>query len=138
METCQNRTSREYVVVNINRGLPLAQRVRVASDSVTRRKGLLGIERLSNGAGLWIAPCEAIHTFGMKMPIDAIFLDRRLQVRKLRSCLPPGRISFCLSAASVLELAAGSAALTGTKVGDRLKFEASGESEILSPLGRSV
>lgn len=136
MDTCEETTRREYVVVNINRGSTLAQRVCVAGSSSTRRKGLLGTERLPNGAGLWIAPCEAIHTFGMKMPIDAIFLDRHFQVRKLRRHLPPWRISLCLSAASVLELGAGTAARTGTVIGDRLRFEVSDESEVLLPFGR--
>jgi uncharacterized membrane protein (UPF0127 family) len=136
METCQNRTSREYVVVNIDRGLSLAHRVRVAGNSSARRQGLLGIDQLPEEAGLWIAPCEAIHTFGMKMPIDVIFLDQHLQVKKLRPHLPPRRISLCVSAASVLELGAGSAARTGTVIGDRLKFQPSDESEVLLPFGR--
>ena len=136
MDTCQETMRREYVVVNINRGSTVAQRVCVASDSSTRRKGLLGIERLATGAGLWIAPCEAIHTFGMKMAIDAIFLDRHFQVRKLRPHLPPGRISLCLSAESVLEVEAGTAARTGTTIGDRLSFELPEQSDVLSPFGR--
>jgi uncharacterized membrane protein (UPF0127 family) len=136
MDTCEGTTRREYVVVNINRGSTLAHRVCIAGSSSSRRKGLLGIERLPQGAGLWIAPCEAIHTFGMKMPIDAIFLDQDFQVRKLRSHLPPSRISLCLAAASVLELEAGTAARTCTAVGHRLRFELSDETEVLLPFGR--
>ena len=131
MESCQETTPREYVVVNIDRGSTVAERVCVAGSSSARRKGLLGIEHLSKGAGLWIAPCEAIHTFGMKMAIDAIFLDRHFHVRKLRSHLPPSRISLCISAASVLEVEAGTAARSGTAVGDRLSFELPGHSEQL-------
>ncbi len=136
MGTCEETTSREYVVVNINRGSTIAHRVSVANSSSRRRKGLLGIERLPRGAGLWIAPCEAIHTFGMKMSIDAIFLDRHFEVRKLHAHLAPRRISFCFSAASVLELEAGTAAITGTAIGDRLKFELADESETSFPFGR--
>lgn len=136
METCPKTTAREYVVVNIDRKSTLAERVSVAGTSSARRKGLLGISRLPEGAGLWISPCEAIHTFGMKMPIDAIFLDRRFQVRKLRTHLPPSRISLCISAASVLEVEAGTALRTGTVVGDRLSFERSRNCELLAPSGR--
>ncbi|MBV9760431.1 MAG: DUF192 domain-containing protein [Acidobacteriaceae bacterium] len=118
-------TPREYVVVNLDRKSTLAERVRIAGTSAARRQGLLGIGGLLKGAGLWISPCEAIHTFGMKMPIDAIFLDRHHQVRKLSNDLPPWRISLCLAAASVLEVEAGTAHRTGTTVGDRLSFEAS-------------
>lgn len=129
METCRQTTPREYIVVNVDRKAILAHRVSIAATSSARRKGLLGIECIPEGAGLWIAPCEAIHTFGMKVPIDAIFLDRGLQVKKLRMDLSPARISLCLSADSVLELEAGTAARTGTAVGDRLRFEPVGDSE---------
>jgi|SRR5579875_624043 len=133
METCQETRPREYVVINIDRQSTVAQRVSVAGNSSARRKGLLGIERLPAGAGLWIAPCEAIHTFGMKVPIDAIFLDRNLHVKKLRCHLLPSRISLCLSADSVLEVEAGTAARTGTAIGDRLKFERPGHAEAFAP-----
>jgi uncharacterized membrane protein (UPF0127 family) len=73
-------------------------------------------------AGLWICPCEAIHTFGMKFPIDVIFLDRDYRVRKVRRELTPNRISFCLSASSVVELRAGAIAASGTQLNDRLEF----------------
>lgn len=114
---------REYVVFNLSRNSTLAERVRLAGASAARRRGLLGMDRLPPSAGLWIAPCEAIHTFGMKMPIDAIFLDQTLQVRKLRPNLSPARISLCMRAHSVLELHVGTVARTGTSVGDRLRFE---------------
>lgn len=123
MGTSPITTPGEYVVVNLNRNSTLAERVSIAGTSSARRKGLLGISRLPKGAGLWISPCEAIHTFGMKMPIDAIFLDRHFYIRKLRTHLPPARISLCLSAASVLEVEAGTALRTGTRIGDRLSFE---------------
>jgi uncharacterized protein len=120
-----------FVVVNINCRSTVAERVSVAGTSAARRKGLLGIEHLAPGVGLWIAPCEAIHTFGMKAPIDAIFLDHDYFVRKLRACLPPWRISVCLFATSVLEVAAGTAARTGTAVGHRLRFDLPKTSEEL-------
>jgi uncharacterized membrane protein (UPF0127 family) len=126
----------EYVVFNLDRKATLAERVRLAGSSAARRKGLLGVDGLSPSAGLWIAPCEAIHTFGMKMPIDAVFLDRQCQVRKVRPNLAPSRISLCLRADSVLELQAGTVARTGPSVGDRLRFEPAAGTAALSPGGR--
>jgi uncharacterized protein len=126
----------EYVVFNLDRKSTLAERVRLAGSSAARRKGLLGLDRLSPCAGLWIAPCEAIHTFGMKMPIDAVFLDRQCQVRKVRPNLAPSRISLCLRADSVLELQAGTVVRTGTSVGDRLHFEPAPGTAALNPSGR--
>jgi len=110
-------------VQNLTRGVVLACEVEVADTSRKRRKGLLGRTSLSEGEGLWITPCEAIHTIGMKFPIDVLFLGRDRKVIKLKEAVPPGRIAVCLRAHSVLELPAGTAAATSTAVGDRLEFE---------------
>lgn len=96
--------------------------VSLAGTSSGRRKGLSGIERLTDGNGLWIAPCEAIHTFGMKMAIDALFIDRNHRVKKIYPALRPGRIAWCLTAESVLELPENSAARSKTKPGDQLSI----------------
>lgn len=113
----------EYDVINLDRGSTIAAHIRVAGTSSARRSGLLGVETLK-GSGLWIAPCEAIHTFGMRMPIDAIFLDSAHRVRKVRPDLKPRRISVCTSASSVLEVEAGTILRSATQVGDRLAFRA--------------
>jgi uncharacterized protein len=114
-------------ISNLTRETELAQCVDVADRSAKRRKGLLGREILSGGEGLWIVPCEAVHTFGMQFPIDLLYLDRYKRVIKIRSNMLPGRISACLSAHSVLELASGSVRMTHTKPGDRLEFSAASE-----------
>jgi uncharacterized membrane protein (UPF0127 family) len=112
-----------YVVSNENRSCNLALWVSVADTSQTRRRGLLGKERIEPKTGLWIAPCEAVHTFGMKTTIDVIFLDRHSRVAKLVSNLKPRRIAFCLKAASVLELGSGNIEQSETRVGDQLRFQ---------------
>jgi len=120
---CQ-QIEREYVVINLSREAEIATRVRIAGTSEVRRKGLLGANGLAMDSGLWIAPCEAIHTFGMKMPIDAIFLDEHFCVTKIAQVLRPWRLAVCMRAASVLELEMGTIARTQTAVGDRLVFRA--------------
>lgn len=113
----------EYTLFNIDSGCELARHVRVAADSASRRKGLSEVDHLPPGSGMWIIPCEAIHTFGMKIPIDILFLDREFKVRKLRGAMPPRRISVCLLASSVVEIAAGAIVNSKTKVGDRLQMQ---------------
>jgi uncharacterized membrane protein (UPF0127 family) len=115
-------TERQYHLTNADRGVTLAKRVRVAGDSNSRRKGLLGTSELDQDSALWIYPCEAIHTFGMKFPIDVIFLDGDFRVRKIHPELGPNRICFCLSASSVVELPVGTISASGTKVNDKLEF----------------
>ena len=111
-----------YAVFNRNRSRNLAARISVAGTSQARRQGLLGKKQIEPGTGLWIAPCEAVHTFGMKTAIDVIFLDRYYNVSKLVSNLKPRRIALCLKAASVLELGSGNIAQSETCVGDQIQF----------------
>jgi uncharacterized membrane protein (UPF0127 family) len=110
-----------YSLTNSQSGLRLAGRVCLAGESRLRRKGLMGVEAMDREAGLWIMPCEAIHTFGMKMPIDVVFLDRKYKVRKLREGMRPGRVAVCLQATSVVELRSGAIAESQTKLGDQVQ-----------------
>jgi uncharacterized protein len=104
--------------LNRTRDAVLAAKLEVAGSGATRRKGLLGRENLVPGEGLWIVPCESVHTFFMRFPIDLVYLDRKNRVRKLRTGVGPWRISACLTARSVLELPAGQIRATQTQRGD--------------------
>ncbi len=116
------------VVENITRRRVIAARVMCANTSAERRRGLLDRREMDSDAGLWIRPCEAVHTFGMHLTLDAVFLDGGLHVKKIVSHLKPNRISFCLAATSVLEVKAGSAHSSGTECGDQLAFHRTAES----------
>jgi uncharacterized protein len=109
-------------ILNLTREVVLAHRVEVADNGATRRKGLLGRHSLPAGEGLWIVPCESVHTFGMKFSIDLVYVDRNKKVKKVRSSVPPWRLSACLSAHSVIELASGTIHITQTSPGDKLEF----------------
>ncbi len=109
--------------VNCTRQTVLASALEVAASGKQRRKGLLGRAALAADEGLWIGPCESVHTFFMRFAIDLVYLDRRNRVRKVRSAVPPWRLSACLGAHSVLELAPGTIEKTRTQKGDQLEFE---------------
>ena len=115
--------SRRFAVRNRTRGTTLAEEVRLADTPGSRLVGLLQETRLEPGAGLWVYPSQAIHTFGMRFPIDVAFLDRHLRVKRIYHQLVPWRWTrFVWRAQSVLELAGGVLARTGTEVGDELQF----------------
>lgn len=107
-------------VRNQTRGTVLGRAIDVADTSATRRTGLLKHSHLQAGTGLWIVPCESVHTFFMKFPIDLVYLNKQRRVRKVRNAVPPWRLSACLLAHSILELPAGTVEETGTKAGDQL------------------
>ena len=110
------------VVSNLTRNTTLATCMEVADSGPKRNKGLLGRERLSTGEGLWIIPCEAVHTFWMRFSIDLVYLDSKKRIRKLVSEVPPWRLSGCVTAHSVLELPPGTIRNTQTQRGDSLEF----------------
>ena len=108
---------------NQTRDTVLGDSIDVADTSEKRRTGLLKHQGLEPGQGLWISPCESVHTFFMKFPIDLVYIDKQRKVRKVRNAVPAWRVSACLVAESVLELPPGTAQRTGTQPGDMLVFE---------------
>ena len=85
-------------------------------------KGLLGKDSLETGKGLLIRPCKGIHTFFMKFPIDAIFLDKDNRIVALvRNLLPHRLTPVFRKASAVFELPAG-AVNTNVAVGDHIVF----------------
>ncbi len=114
---------RRLRVHNPSRNTLLADRALIADSSKTRKTGLLKHDKLEPGEGLWIAPCEGVHTVGMKFPIDVLFLDKKRKVVKIRAAMPRWRMAASLFAHSVLELPSGTAAATKTTRGDQLEFE---------------
>ena len=112
-----------FQVQNATRGTLIGAEIAAAQTSAERRVGLLKHTNLDEGAGLWILPCEAVHTFFMKFAIDLIYLDRQHRVRATVPAVPPWRFSMCLPAHSVLELPPGTIERTNTQKGDQLSFE---------------
>jgi uncharacterized membrane protein (UPF0127 family) len=118
-----SRSMKLLRVHNQSRDTTLADRALIADNSKTRKTGLLKHDRLERGEGLWITPCEGIHTVGMKFPIDVLFLDKKRKVVKIRAAMPRWRMAASLFAHSVLELPSGTAQATRTSSGDQLEFE---------------
>ena len=113
------------IALNTTRGTALADHARHADRLWSRLIGLLRDRELAPGDGLWIVPCNSIHSFGMRFTFDAIFLDRELRVVRLMPEMKPWRVSaLVLAAHSVLELPAGTIVRSGTQMGDQLKIEA--------------
>jgi len=86
---------------------------------------------LDAGEGLWLSGTNNIHMFFMRFAIDAVFAGRpaadgRRTVVAIRPDLRPWRsiVWWVRGGHGVLELPTGTAAASGTQVGDSLVFEA--------------
>lgn len=104
------------------KGLELGTDITLATSLPARMKGLLGKKKLDAGQGLLIRPCKGIHTFFMKFPIDAVFLDKENRIVALYKEIPPNRMTpIYQKAISVLELPSGT---LGQNIvdGDRIDF----------------
>ena len=102
-------------------GVLLVTHGRVARSFGTRLRGLLGTAELAPGDGLLLEPCNSIHMFFMRYPIDAIYLDVDDTVLRIVDKLGPWRVGPTVRhARKVMELPAGHAARSGLQVGDRL------------------
>jgi uncharacterized membrane protein (UPF0127 family) len=98
----------------------LATRAHLAGSSESRRKGLLGQDRLPDGQALVIAPTQGIHTFGMRFDIDVVGISRDGTVVSIRTAVPRRRVVFSWRAFAIVELAAGTAATAELSIGDKV------------------
>jgi uncharacterized membrane protein (UPF0127 family) len=122
------KSSGNCTLVNRRTGIVVADQLIGAFDSASRRTGLLHHGGLPQGSAMIIAPCNAVHTFFMKFPIDLAFVGRDGLVRKVRQAVRPWRMSAALRAYAVIELPAGVLLSTNTVVGDSLIVRASDRS----------
>jgi uncharacterized membrane protein (UPF0127 family) len=112
-------------VFNEKNGEMIAEKVVFAHTWLSRLKGLLGTKSLSEDAGMWLKPCNGIHTMWMRYAIDVIYLTQENKISKLVSSIKPNR--FCngvKGTVSVLELKSGQIEKNELLVGDQLIFKA--------------
>ena len=110
-------------LVNLTQQLVLATTIEPAFDSATRNRGLLGRDAFPEDAALVLAPCSSIHMFGMRFPIDVLFLNREGTVLKRITTLRRNRIAIAWRAFAAIEFCANHPGVARTQCGDRLAVE---------------
>jgi uncharacterized protein len=109
--------------LHADNGAEVAQRVEMAETAWKRFVGLLGREELPAGSGLCIRPCNSIHMFFMRFPIDVAFVDANDQVVRAYHGIKPWRVSrIVFGAKAAYELPAGTLARAGVEKGTRLQL----------------
>jgi uncharacterized protein len=108
---------------NRTRATYLATDLVIAQTHWSRFRGLMATDssKFARGQGLWINPSHGIHTFAMRFPIDAVYLDRDRIVIHIEEGLKPWRLAAVrVQAASVIEVPAGTASESLTVTGDHI------------------
>jgi uncharacterized membrane protein (UPF0127 family) len=62
--------------------------------------------RADRGVALHLPRCRSVHTFGMRFPLDLVWLDGAGEVVRVDRGVPPWRIVRCRSARAVVEVPA--------------------------------
>jgi hypothetical protein len=74
----------------------------VARSPLRRLLGL-ALRRRPPAHALLLPRCRSVHTFGMRFPLDLIWLDRDGRVLRVDEAVPPWQVRSCRGAAAVLE-----------------------------------
>ena len=111
-------------IINKTNSFVVAEEATIANTPFKRMKGLLGRKELKEGQALVLDPCNSIHTFFMRFPIDILFLDKNNKIIKTISCLKPFRLTaIYFNAALAIELPSGKIQSLSIHKGDNLSLE---------------
>jgi uncharacterized protein len=112
---------RKYCVYNQTRECFLSLGVTAANTTLSRLRGLIGRLSLKSDEGIWVVPSSGVHTLGVFVPLDLIYLDENHRVIHLIEHFPTFRIApLRVQSESVLELSAHTIYSSQTQVGDQL------------------
>jgi len=91
------------------RELPGGLRLAEARSPLARMRGLAWLDALPEDYALLFRRCRSVHTFGMRFPIDVIFLDRQGTVVRVARGVARRRQESERGARSVVETLGGQA-----------------------------
>lgn len=108
-------------ILNKTRDTLIAQSAAVADTLLKRMKGLMARKNFAPGEALIITPCNSIHTFFMRFPIDVLFVDRDNKIVAQGIEIKPWQVSpIYWRAKFVVELPCGTISSSGTREGDEI------------------
>lgn len=110
-------------IINITKNTVISEDAVLADVPFKRMKGLLGKKYLGKSEALILKPCNSVHTFFMRFPIDVLFLDKNNRVVKAINSLKPFRVTpIYFTATLAIELPIGTIQGTSTRQDDILQL----------------
>ncbi|MBN1885893.1 MAG: DUF192 domain-containing protein [Candidatus Krumholzibacteriota bacterium] len=111
-------------VRNTTRGTVLVERLLNLNAGFRNTLRFINRTGMPRDCGVWISPCQAICTVGVRGPIDIAFLDHGGRIVKVLKRFPPNCLAESASGAvSALELPPDRIEETGTRRGDVLDLD---------------
>ena len=109
-------------LINERTGEVILDDLQTADTFYARFRGLMGRPSIPENAGLMIKPCNSVHCFFMKFPIDVIFLDKENRIVHIVAGMRPGSLSPVVKRAKYV-IETNAMKLTGNVIiGDTLKI----------------
>lgn len=111
-------------LVNKRTGQVIKENLKLIDSFSGRLMGLMFTRSFPQGEGVVIKPCQGVHTFFMRYPIDVILLDGDDRVVYAKLSLKPYRVTpFLLKARTAVEMPAGTLQDGSVSYGDKLIFD---------------
>lgn len=107
----------------------IAVNIKVADTFFKRLKGLMLKKNFFDGDGLILYPCKQIHTFGMRINIDVIYIDKDMKVVDIEKSVKKNKFGKRRPKSYyVVELPEGTLVKYEVKIGDTVIIDELNES----------
>ena len=98
--------------------------IELAASFGKRFLGLMFRKQMPEDHALLLVPCNAIHTFSMRFPIDVVYIDADGVIVKIEEAVKPGKVCKKVADAKcVLELRAHGANRLGLTEGNKIDIK---------------
>jgi len=101
----------------------LVPKLYLADNFWKRFWGLMLRKSLASDEGLLLTPCNGVHTFFMRFPIDVIYLNEHMKILAVFRAKPWRILPVIKGTKHVLEVSSESGLLKRIKVGQRVNIE---------------
>jgi uncharacterized membrane protein (UPF0127 family) len=113
----------KYAQMEVNNA-PLDLNIEFAASFGKRFLGLMFRKQMPEDHALLLVPCNAIHTFSMRFPIDVVYIGADGVIVKIEEAVKPGKLCKKVADAKcVLELCAHAANKMGLTVGSKIDIK---------------
>jgi len=111
-------------VLNKTRGTLIAKHLMTLNANCIETLRFLNRRGIPRNCALWIAPCRAIYTIGMKNPVDIAFLNQHGRVVTMFKNFPPDCVADSShGAVTAVEFPPNTLRESATGIGDTIELD---------------